>query len=222
MPRRAGVKQKRFYKPGYARTKPTRMFYGAPPRRALLSYVPSPEKKAADFSGTPAVDTTGSIVTLNGIARGDSISERIGRKVQMRSVHIRGHMQSTTTTGTAQMGRVLLVYDRQTNGAVPGITDVLDAIGSTSHRNLSTTMRFRVLMDRLYPLPDQTGDGEHLQLPVNEYMKINLPVHFNNGDAGTVADITTGGLYLITLGDNAAGVTAGTFAVKTRVRYTDV
>ena len=53
------------------------------------------------------------------------------------------------------------------------------------------------------------------------YRRLNHPVTFNAGDAGTVADITTGSLYFLVVGSEAAGATAGTVSGRVRVRFDD-
>jgi len=53
------------------------------------------------------------------------------------------------------------------------------------------------------------------------YRRLAHPVTFNSGDAGTVADITTGSLYLIYIGSIAAGATAGSIVGHCRIRYSD-
>ena len=177
------------------------------------------EFKAVDAAGSSVIDTTGAVNLLNGIARGDEIGERNGREVVMRSIEFHARVSPTITTGKAQQGRLLLVYDRQTNAAPLTGAQVLDVFNTISPRNLENRRRFKILMDRRLVLENSGQAGEYKQ--VNFYRRLRHPVTFNSGDAATVADITTGSVYLVTIGSNVAGATAGAAAFDCRIRYQD-
>lgn len=177
------------------------------------------EFKSVDVTGTPATDTASGVLLLNGIARGDEIFERDGREVLMRSIQLTCQSNVTTGTGVDQTHRVLLVYDRQTNAAALTAAQVLTAVTVFSARNLENRRRFKILMDKRVTL---NASGEpNSNIIWTFYRRLRHPITFNSGDAGTVADITTGSLYLVVVGNAAAGATAGTTSVYSRVRYTE-
>ena len=179
----------------------------------------SGELKSVDTTGNPVIDTTGAVTLLNGIARGDEINERNGREVLMKSIQLNMSPMVTSGTGVDQVGRALVVYDRQTNAAAPAITDILVANNYLDNRNLDNRKRFKILMDRRWAL---NATGEPGAIVVDTfYRRLRHPVTFNSGDAGTVADITTGSLYLITIGTKVAGATAGAIPFRCRIRYQD-
>lgn len=187
------------------------------------------EFKSVDTVITGDLNQTGTISLINGIARGDEINERNGREITMKSVQLSMACESTATTGIAQTCRILLVYDRQANAAAPTFAQVLAATGGScviSPRNLENRKRFKILMDRKFSLGPQGGTTTALGAPAKKvlrdyYRKLTLPVTFNSGDAGTVADIVTGSLYILTCGEVAAGATDGVASIYARVRYTD-
>lgn len=184
------------------------------------SYIPNAEKKAASLADGLDLNTTGEILLLNGIARGDALNERIGRKVMLKSITFRGIAESTGGTGVAQMGRLIVVYDKQTNATEPAITDILDSAHAASLMNLSNSNRFKVLIDVMIPIRDRTSTNGD-SVPVYEYRNLNLPMHFNSGDAGTVGDIISGAIWAIGVGNVAVGATDGNLSFRSRVRYTD-
>lgn len=217
MPVRKSVKAKTFRKPAIKRRGYAPAFY----RRRMIPQGPSPERKAIDVGpGTYECSSTGSITLINPCARGDALNERIGRKTFMRTVQVVGQVSPTDTTGILQVARVLVVYDSQPNAAAPGITDILTAATDRGLVNLSNSLRFKIVMDKRYALYDNTGTSCRPEI-IDEFRILNLPVHYNSGDAGTIADITTGALWLITCGDAASGTTDSTAKITTRVRYTD-
>ena len=181
------------------------------------------EMKAVDvYTGSLVADTTGTLSLLNGIARGDDIDERDGREVIMKSIQINGLNAVTSGTGVDQTHRVILVYDKQANAAACTGAQVLDTTAANitlAVRNLENRKRFVILMDKVFRL---SASGEsNSSVAWRYYKRFNLPVTFNTGTAGTIADIVTGSLYLFSFGNIAAGATAGTLVVNCRIRYSD-
>jgi len=180
------------------------------------------EFKAVDVTtGVTACDTTSAVVLLNGIARGDDINQRNGRQVTMRSIELRGYNYVTTATGTDQIHRVCLVLDKQPNGAALTAAQVFSSVSHLAPRNLENRARFKILMDKRMTLNSDVVGEPGARRVWKIYRRLNIPVTFNNGNAGTVADIITGSVYLVMIGSNAAGVTAGSFQGISRIRYTD-
>lgn len=177
------------------------------------------EYKAVDVTTT--VDShTGTIVALlNGIARGDDISERNAREVVMKSIQFSYTAAVTPTTGVAQRCRVLLVYDRQTNATALTAAQVLTVADTLAPRNLENRKRFKILYDRTHALNASAEPGS--EVTRRFYRRLRHPVTFNSGDNGTVADIVTGSLYLVVVGSEATGPTDGTVTFHSRIRYLD-
>ncbi len=177
------------------------------------------EFKAVDVVGSGTISQTPTVVLLNGIARGDDIGERTGREVDLRSIQA----SITLNTGNvAQQHRVVIVYDRQTNASAATMAQVLNAVNIRAARNLENRKRFSILFDKTYILTAAaigTSNTKH----INWYRHLRHPETFNSGDAGTVADITTGSIYLMVYGTVAPGGGAdnGSMDSFTRIRYLD-
>lgn len=122
-----------------------------------------------------------------------------------------------TSTGATPC-RILIVQDKQANGVAPAVTDVLLTNEAASPNNLSNSRRFKTLLD----YTDKTGIGTAgpQVLYVNEYKKLDIPVEFNNGVAGTIADITTNSIYAIVFCGNVGVANVATNIIA-RVRFTD-
>lgn len=177
------------------------------------------ELKSLDVSGSPVLDTTGEVVLLNGLAPGSGINQRIGRQVHLKSVELHCTAQATAGTGVDQAARIMVVYDSQTNATALTIAQVLETALHNQFYNLENRNRFQILMDRWFPL-NATGESGSMRT-LNLRRKLNHMVTFNAGIAGSVADIVTGSVYLITLGSVAPGVTAGSAPFRCRIRYDD-
>lgn len=184
------------------------------------------ETKFIDVAeATYACDTTGSITLLNGVATGDDYTNREGRRVTLKSVSIIGKIVPQDTTVTPCHARVMLIFDRQANGALPSITDVLVAATSNSFENRNNIARFQVLWDKSFALASvndtatQALAGSPTVALVDHNVGLNHNVIFS-GTGATVASISTGSLFLLTIGDVASG-SAYNFVGATRVLFID-
>jgi len=102
---------------------------------------------------------------LNSINQGTSFYERVGTRISMEWIDLKYRIYPTRTNLAAVddplMGRVMLVYDLQTNAAFPAQNDLLqnyDEIGlgalfSWGERNPNNKARFEVLWDSHFVLP---------------------------------------------------------------------
>lgn len=166
------------------------------------------------------VNTTGEMVLLNGIARGDDISERVGRQVNLVSVNFDASTFQSAG-GVAQNIRWAIVYDRYPNGVAPTVAQVFTVVGDpSSPRTLDNRQRFTVLASKhLQIMPVGVTGCLHT---VKKYRALHgLSTTFNNGDAGTVADIVSGALYLLLDGTVEDGHGDCGIYGHVRVRYTD-
>jgi hypothetical protein len=179
------------------------------------------ELKYFDISSTNyEMDTTGSVTLLNPIAEGNDSNNRNGRQVLIKGVQICGNAFATITTGLQQLGRVILIWDNATNGVLPVITDVLNNAASDAHYNLNNRNRFTILWDHQFQLDVSNATysrGERFSCDV----MLNAIQNYNN-TGGTIANIQSGALVMLTIGLNAAGATAGSSNIATRVLFQEV
>jgi len=180
------------------------------------------EKKNIDTAiAFPAFGViTNVITTLNACTAAATPTSRVGRHIKMSSLLIRGYVGLAATSTGACPVRILVVYDKQTNKLAPGATDVLAQDGFSYPMSLQNSRRFKVVFDKQYPFMGTAGPQG---IEINEYIKLNLDTEFIDGaGAGTVADITSGGLFaLVSLGPNV-GVATVLNNVQARVRFTDL
>jgi len=198
-----------------------------------------PEKKyvdiAVDASNTVFTLGQSSLVTaaapnqavfqlLNGLALGTTGITRIGRQITIKSFLIRMAVNAAST-GSAGILRLLILWDSQANGAAPSAADVFETSTDSSilvsPLNLSNRERFQVVMDKVYNIG---GAGAVDGVPpdtihIEKFKKMNKIVTFNGGNAGTVGDIATNSLYMITI--STAFTAAPLTSYHTRIRFTD-
>lgn len=180
-------------------------------------------------------------------ALGSDYTNRIGRKVRVRSIGIRAFstlyaaQQSATDLGAnanvfarSQHQRVMLVYDTQPNGTGAATTDILDSAAVISMNNLSNRERFRVLMDKVFTFDPYhvSTDGTPVITVHSEnrtcvswtyWKKCNMEVVFNGVNGGTIADVATGAfLLLIVSSETTTNFVGNALRYVIRFRFEDM
>ena len=190
------------------------------------------ENKFLDTANTSGIIPNGSLFmpSLNVIPQGDGESNRDGRKVTVKSVHY--HLTATSllaSTVTSRV-RVMVILDKQCNGAVisPGL--ILQTTQINSFRSMENIERFTILSDRIVDLPvsavgsfdPATGITNQL-VPTSKRVSFskscNIPVNFDNtATTGVIATIRSNNLCILAFSE-AQNVTLGGYA---RIRFTDL
>lgn len=205
-----------------------------------LAVQPKQEIKAFDLAEltVPVKTAAGgpTFTVVNAVVNGAELYQRTGRKIYMKSLHVRGEFVPTAGALNANAGsfRMLVVYDANPSGAAPVIGDVLkdsNAAAATTYDssvNLINRQRFKILRDKwIYTAPQGNSTQPTVYGPspndcwiMNDFIKMKgLESVFNAVNGGTIADIATGAVFLIFVGDTAAANWSGVFT--TRLRYYD-
>lgn len=181
----------------------------------------SPEQKNIDTSSSTmivAAATTSQQLLINGVDDGASPIQRIGRRITMTSLSIRfvGALASTTAGGSPI--RLAVIYDRQSNGVAPLVTDVFQGDLIATQMNLANSRRFKVIVDENI---ESLGTAGPQGFQRHIYRKLNLPVEFNDNSTATITSITSGSLYAFVWQNGQLITTAPTHLLNTRVRFVD-
>lgn len=183
---------------------------------------------------------------LNGIIEGAAFYQRVGRKIEMKSLQIKGWMapDENTTQDITQRGRILIVYDRQANGVAATWDDVIQSYsntgavsnGSLDFVNLDNRDRFVILRDIEMIMPSVTrigtvdvfmqgtashGNSAGEEFMINEYIPLKGLVTQFKGATGGIGDISTGSLLFFTHGTSGPNESGWFTQVACRLRYRD-
>lgn len=202
------------------------------------------ELKSLDVPlATYALNTTGSVQPLNLIRAGTSFNNRVGRKVEGRSIRVSGTIDAIRTVTGNDYARVMIVYDRQSNGGAPAIADILQTVdqagnGTTtsySGVNLNNRDRFIILRDERIYLPTvtvtagvetNTGPTDPVAKTFNFDWFVRLPnllTQFKaDSSPAVIGDISSGSLLLVTFATFASGSEGYAAELESRFRYTDL
>lgn len=175
--------------------------------------VRSGELKVID-SGTTAITVanTGGFTLMNGLSLGTDISNRVGRKIQIKSIlsRLTTFPLTTASTATGDIARVIIFQDMQSNGAAPSNTDLLQAASYASPLNLANRDRFKILMDKTFTTSATvytTGTltaGDPRPTFKKWYKKCNMETIFNANNNGNITDIASGSLYMFAISSGGA------------------
>jgi len=187
------------------------------------------EKKFFDTTLSFTFDTTGEVPATGQlclIPQGVTESTRVGRKCTVRSLQLRGKMTYVpgAETNGANQAYLLVVLDKQCNGAAAAITDVMTSNDLASGMiNLANSERFRVLRRMTYKFQAGAGIQAAFGRDVNmcdEFFKLNLPLEYSS-TTGAITELKSNNIFLIAGSDGGADDLVF-FTGTARLRYSDV
>ncbi len=205
-------------------------FKGKKSRRSCLLGL-NPEKKFLDFALSATPTATGTLTNLSTIAQGDGESDRIGRKAIITDIMLKGHIILLQGTSAAASNRVrlVIVQDKQTNGANFTTSDLFNIAGTAdinAYRDLSHIGRFQVLYDKIWTInPQFAGDGTtdvsaDAMRDVHINLKCCIPIEYDNSvSTGAVSSQQVNSVWLVSYEEVATPATI--FQHVARIRYVD-
>ncbi len=165
--------------------------------------------------------TTTAVVLLNGIGAGIGSTQRIGDTIVVSKIMCRFCATATATSVNACY-RVMLIWDKQANKALPSLDDIF--VGSAPHGpldflELDNRKRFSTVYNsKVFAVGANTNDNDNRVYEFNTDAKAET-VFINEGD--TIVSLTTGALLLVTIGDKSTTPEAAKFDFQVRIRFTD-
>lgn len=198
--------------------------------KVTSSAITAPETKVLKgTSGTPTAaleaGSSATTITMNALAVGAANGQRVGRDVYFKWAEIVLRIFRSNTYAayngppSAEVFRMLIVYDRESLGVVPAIATILDTQGATTNvvnaiyntDNISNRYaRFQILCDEIIDCTPNTyaiGTGTNYQADMirvfHQKCRIMKPTHYSTTSNGTIVDIIKGGIYAFFVGGTA-------------------
>ena len=177
-------------------------------------------------SAAYALDTTGSVTLLNTVAQGASVNQRVGKKIALRGLQCRGAMLNNASAILNDVA-FMIVYDKRPTGALPAVTDILAFATASAMNNDANSGRFSIVKRVDADLAGNTTAAANLtdKTICGTDWWVDLkgrPTVYKAAGTGAIGDIEEGALYLVTVGGNAAGVTAAALSATFRLRFKDM
>lgn len=192
------------------------------------------EKKFFDtiIDFAPGISATGeNSISFNLIPGGADPEERVGRKIRVFSMHVRGNITvasaSDATPACVDHIRLVYVQDKQCNGTVPAVTELLETADINSFLKLENSGRFRILKEINHAVAHSTSCGNG---SANDHGENSYPFKFTltwkdpliiewGGITGTISTVKSNNLYCMMISEGAIATMGMNSCV--RLRYTD-
>jgi len=190
----------------------------APFSRVRRGFASRPATKfRQNIAGTQSFAAAGAITLLNGITTGSGYATRNGSRINMRSLYISGRVECLGLEQTCQM---FVIYDKQPNGALPQIGDILNNQTDFALPNIHNRDRFQILYHKSVHLNSKVS-GVGSQQMLRKYMKFNLPTLYDAGVVGDITDISRGALYFATVGPTLVPADSAKIEYEYRLRFSE-
>ncbi len=184
--------------------------------RRLAKFVDTELQQSLFFADNVSASDTGLLFTLAAIAQGTDDVNRIGFQASMVRLEARILIERGNTDSCI---RLLLVIDKQTNGAFPTVNDLLQVTGSgnqkvTSPMSNENRLRFTVLSDRVYSLV--TGHSTIRCFPIRK--RLTHKMRFDGPGQGIV-DIVSGSIILLAIATTTGAAASPTISMVSRLWF---
>lgn len=195
--------------------------------------------EGTDWTGADIVPTT--LNTLFCPSEGSDIDNRIGRKVSVYKISLRGVIQTAALPDQVDVvanpaTRIVLYMDMQTNGTGTNSGSLMAPTGAntglafTAFQNIANFGRFRVLRDVIFRPRDvstgEDGTGTTSQIAADIPFKMTvrfkkpIVVRFNGTNAGTIGDIVDNSFMIAAIKSGAGFVSTITYTCRTYFKDT--
>jgi len=179
------------------------------------------------FDGVAEVPATGQ---LNLIPQGVTESTRVGRKCVLKSIHILGSVTTPGAGAAPDSLCIMVVLDKQCNGAAAAVADVLTQASLTAAyldnalTNLENSERFVILKkvvlkgNPYFGIATVPGQAEVVHM--DYYKKCNISLEFDStASTGAIGTIRSNNVFLIAGANRTDDVYS--FIGNCRVRFAD-
>lgn len=195
-----------------------------------------PEMHLFEIAETSKVLTTtlASVTTaplaLNVPAQGTTKTTRVGNRIIVKSVFVRGKLSFLGFLGAGGLNtrsnraRIIIIIDHQCNGLLPVAADILETPTLLdSFRDTDNSTRFTVLLDKVYTshpqvVQDSAGNYASFDRIINFafYKRLNMLCRFD-GTTADIANLTDNSITIFAMINKT--LAACTFTFTTRMRF---
>jgi len=180
------------------------------------SYVVPPEDPVKeykvwdqDYNASP-IPSAGTTLAIPLIGQGTAENQRVGRECTLLQFHMNyllwlPALDAGAVALSGDCVRMMLVLDKQCNGVIAKVEEILESTNYLSMININNRSRFDILWEKWYDMIYQSGlasDNAGLvshtgrQMVANYTRDMRIPIRFN-GTVGLISEITSSNLVLL-------------------------
>lgn len=158
------------------------------------------EKKYVDntVALTPVPNTGVSIATYTTMAQGLGDQARMGNTIKGKSISGKMYLQKNIGVQTSAL-RLLWILDKECDGSVPSLSNILDNVDIVSGVNRDFSKRFVILKDKLMTLNDGGGQTKFYKF----YFPTDFHIHFD-GTTAAITDAKENQVFLFAISDQVS------------------
>lgn len=184
-----------------------------------------PELKYDDNTLNVSLTQTGSSQLVLTVAQGSDNTDRIGRKITIKSIQYDVVVSAATTElatypNASNVAKMLVVYDKQPNGALGAWSDVINSTNSIvtpfCFKNYDNIDRFDILAIEEFEI----SEGGPNNCRRSRFIPLSLETRFD-GTGATISDIQTGSIFVAYADQNGLGANFTEMQGRFRVLYSD-
>lgn len=187
--------------------------------RLALSMLNTEEKRKDYIPSIFNITNTGIIFEHSSLLQGTSSTTRVGQEIRMKDFFMR-YSLSLNAAATSNNVRVIVFLDRQPNGAIPLVTDILQTATYYSPMNALKAKRFKILCDDMYSLSANFPNKfKKCYLDLQKKLKgVDQRTEYKS-NLGTPADFSTNIICTLFISNASANYPTGEFYA--RLKYID-
>lgn len=207
-----------------SRRKPPALKFDEPLSRARTR-IHAPELKHHDLNAQVIPVLSSGVFgdnPLNAIQVGDTAVRRIGNRITIKKIGLRMQMLNTANTDDGDILRIIVLLDKQPNGADPAVLDILEVADEQAFRAVKTMKRFTFLMDKYVAWSSQSLVVDGMSFVVSRraitwFKDVNIDVEYLSSGT-SISNIGTNAIHVFAISQQASDTT---LTYGTRVSYID-
>lgn len=153
------------------------------------------------------------------IVRGTTHAQRIGTKITVKKIMIRGYLSSLNTTPTDSIVRIIIVRHRNNAGDPFTRSELLyTASNINSLYATHTSKNYAVIYDQTVAM----DTAMHSLMPFKISLKLNSDVEYNTTDGSSYADVEKNNFVMLAYSTNNVATEVPKMSFMSRISYIDI
>lgn len=166
------------------------------------------EKHMTDFASTVSPSSSGGVISLCGVAQGDTRSARTGNCILLSSILFREVFTLNGSATSSTIRRIVFIDTQQVADTDPSVGAVLESSSHLSPLNANSFGRFKILNDEMITVDNV---GKRSCSTKHFIDKVQLHMRYNGANS---TDIAKNGLYVLYISNEGTNTPAVDYSFR--------